>query len=190
MVRLIFGSVISGVVLFFWGFIFWTKLPLGDQMMEPFPNEEALVANIKNLPHSGVYFFPYLAKENMSGENPAALESFVRRHEQGPIGSIYLHKEGAPFMGAMTFILGFVHFVVSSFLAGCLLHIALPALSTWMARFIFVTMLGIFGAVAMNLGSPIWFMHPWKATLIQSVFDVSSWILAGVILGTIIKPRN
>ena len=61
-IRVIFGSVVGAIILFFWGFVYWNILGLMISPWKPFPSEHEadLVAKLnETLPESGVYTYPW-----------------------------------------------------------------------------------------------------------------------------------
>jgi hypothetical protein len=78
---------------------------------------------------------------------------------------------------------------VSSLLAGALLLLALPGLQSYFARVLFVTLVGVFAAVTISLSSPIWFHHSWCFALLNSVYNVGSGLVTGLVLAAVIRPK-
>lgn len=182
MTRWIVAVLLASVVQFFWGFLFWTNAPTGLQMMKGVPEEDRLLQALKeqNL-STGVYFLPWY------GASEEDNEAMVRKHESGPLVQVIYHAEGVPAMDPKIFAFGYLHMVGGCLLASILLCLAGPGLPSYLARVLFVSLLGVFAAFALNFAQPIWFHHPWEFHLLQSVYDVVNWIVAGLILAAFIR---
>jgi hypothetical protein len=191
MVRLVVAAFLAAVLQFAWGFCFWSFSPMSKEMIGKLADEDKVVQALKEAnPETGMYFLPYPDGESMSGDNPEAFEAFTKRHAEGPLVQIMYRKEGAACMDPKQMGLGFAHMAAGSFVAGLLLLMAGPGLRTYFCRVLFVALLGVFAAFAINFAQPIWFLHPWKFYLLQSVFDVVSWTLAAVVLAALVRRAD
>jgi hypothetical protein len=189
MIRVIVAVTLAAVVQFVWGFVFFGYLSAFDCMVSRAPDESALAATLKStLPESGTYFVPMCPGCSASQE---ATEAFNERHAAGPIVQIHYHKEGFSLaMMPVVMGIGFGHTVLTVVLAALLLRMALPSLPTYLTRLVFVFGLGVFAAVAIRLGDLIWMHHHWAFPVGQMVFCVVAWLLAGVVMGAIIRPTQ
>jgi hypothetical protein len=177
--KLILGAILAGVVLMVWGFVTWGLFANVVNVVKPVPNEAVVADAIRqNIPATGTYYIPWEGMEG-SPEEKAAWEA---RHAAGPIVTLCVRKDGVSANMGPVMIKGFVHFVVSAFLAALLLRMAAPALPTWGKRVGLLTVAGVFGSVAMQMSPSIWWYAPWGFTLFNMVATVSGWILAALVL--------
>jgi hypothetical protein len=192
MIRVLVGALLSAVVLMGWGFVFWEVLPVHDYTLKKLTDEQAVVVDLKKgNPESGHYFIPFPDKVALSGKDPTATESLTKRRREGPLVEIIYRKEGVEgLMDPMIFVQGFIHFLVSALIAGLLLTMALPNLPTYLGRVLFVFLLGLFASVVVTLSDPIWFLHPWQFALLKGAFEAAGWLLAGLVLGLVVRPRT
>jgi hypothetical protein len=187
MIRLVVGALLSAVVLMVWGAVFWMVLPWGHSTIKGLPNEDAVARVLRDaVPESGSYFYPYPDPALMKGHDPEAREIFTIKNRRGPVFQLVYRKEGLDANDPSVFGFGFAHFAAASFLAGLLLWAAAPR--HYAARVLFVAGAGVFASVAVTLSNPIWFHHPWHAALVQAGFDVGCWVLAGLVLGALVRP--
>jgi hypothetical protein len=187
--RMVIGSIVSAVLLMAWGFVFWDVLPYPGQMWKGIPNEDAAIKTLKDdLPESGVYVSP--EPRPLMETNEATQEAFKTKHKAGPLVQIFYHKEGIDPMDPMTFGFGFLHYLVSTFLASMLLVMALHSLPSFFGRLIFVFLAGIFGAVFIDGLAAIWLHHDWKYQAFSAGFHASNWLLAGIVLAIAIRPKT
>ena len=115
------------------------------------------------------------------------MEEFVARHKAGPIGTVFLRKQGSDPLSPATIVVGLVHNFVSSLIVGALLVMALPALASFGKRVLFVAVVGAFAAFTVGLSTPIWLQHPWGYSLFNAAHIVSAWSIAGLILAKAIR---
>ncbi|TDJ79549.1 MAG: hypothetical protein E2O39_00790 [Planctomycetota bacterium] len=59
MKRIVIGGIVGGIVMFFWGFVAHTFLPLGKMGTSRFTSEEVMVTALaSSAVESGLYFVP------------------------------------------------------------------------------------------------------------------------------------
>jgi hypothetical protein len=187
MVRVIVAVVLAACVQFAWGFVFYGSLSSLDYMTTRAPDESAVTEALKStLPESGTYIVPMCPGMNASDE---AAKAHEKRAAEGPTMTVHYRKDGFS-MAQMPVVMGagFVHMLLTGLLAAFLLRLALPGLGCYSGRVLFVFGLGVFAALATRLGDIIWFRLPWAYPLGQTVYCVVAWLLAGVVMGAIIRP--
>src|SRR5438132_4585324 len=80
MVRVIIAALLATIVLFLWGFVFWTKLPTSKEMLAPLMNGEAVAQEVlKSNAKTGVYFYPGSA----TADDDAAREALTEKLKSG-----------------------------------------------------------------------------------------------------------
>ena len=187
MVRVIVAVVLAAVVQFAWGFAFYGQLSSMDHMTTRAPDESAVAQALAGtLPETGTYFLPLCPGPNAT---EAETKAHADRAEAGPLVQIHYRKEGFS-MAQMPVMMGmgFGHTMLTVVLAALLLRSVLPSLPTYLGRVAFVFGLGVFAAVALRMGDMIWFHHHWTYVAGQMVFCVVGWLLAGAVMGAIIRP--
>lgn len=185
MVRIILGSVVAAIVLFGWGAVYWMHLPFAGQQIHPLPQEAAVMQLLKdNIKESGLYFSPY---HDPKDKDETKNEEMQKKHKEGPLVQVTYRRDGADMMAPMYFAKGLGQILVSTFLAAILLYMAAPSIQCYFTRAAFVFLAGLFAAAATTLSGPIWFNHPWGFPLVQAGYEVSSWLLAGIVLGAIVR---
>jgi hypothetical protein len=192
MIRLFVGALLSAVVLFLWGFVFWSASGIMYQFMHPLPDEDQAVQLFQNQQlESGTYLLPFPDRAAMNGTDKEKEGAFLARRVKGPVAEIIYRKEGAPSPGnPQVLAVGFCHYFAASLLAAVLLIMAQPGLSRYPSRVLFVFLAGIFATVAITFAKPIWFFHPWPAVLYEAAFQGIGWLLAGIVLGMVIRPTK
>ncbi len=175
------GAVIGGIVVFFWGFLFWGVLPMADGATETVRNQKALQSLLDAaLPETGVYMLPF-------SDDPSDAE-FQALHTAGPIATIYFRKEGSEPMAASTFVMGYLHEVVVLFLMALMLKLA--GLQSYAARVGVVFLGGLAGSLFAQLSGPIWWLQPWGMAVMNVFYESMAWLLGGLILAAFVQPAG
>jgi len=190
MIRLVLGALLSAVVLFVWGALFWVVSPLRFGVLRPLPRDEAVVGLLEqNLPHSGVFLSPFPDDDRFNADPKEAKEEFQKRQRKGPLVQISYRKGGVDPMSPAVLAFGFGHAFVSALLVGGLLLLALPALPSYASRLLFVFLAGVFAAVTVSLSPPVWLHQPWDLPLFNALYHASGWFVARFVLAAIVRPR-
>jgi hypothetical protein len=177
--RLLMGTTVAALVLFFWGFLYWGASPLAWVIIGPVPDEVALQGALREaLPEPGAYFLPHPGREDA--------ETHSARAKAGPVATLLVHG-GADPSDPTPFVAGFVHMWVSALLMGLLLRRFAPA--TFGSAVRVATLAGLAAAVWSNLGRPLWYWQPWDYHLLFAVYDFSGWVVAGTVLAYFVRPR-
>ena len=195
-IRVILASVVSAVVLFAWGFVYWSVLAM---MFSPWhaispEGEPDVIATVKQaFPESGVYMYPWVdssSGDQQGSDEQGTEEDFQQQHAEGPIVQVFYHAAGIPAaeMGK-TMGFGFVHMLVCAVISCFLLASAKP-LCCYSARVCFVFGLGLFATLWIEGANVIWWHHPTSHALFLGAYNVIAWLLAGLVIGAIVKKPN
>jgi hypothetical protein len=180
MKQLVIGSVVAAVAMFFWGFLVWGVSPFPYRVLKPVADVPALQEALKRaLPESGVYLFPHPSQ--------GSEEDVQKKLAEGGFGRVVFVREGAT-MGGGTFGLGYLHNLVTAFLLALLVRSAGGV--GYGARFGTVFLAGLAGAIYSNLGKPIWYFDPWAAHVLDFAYDLSSYVVAGLVLAKFVRPEG
>ena len=185
-IRLLIGAVLAAIIMFAWGFVFWSFLALQPGVMLE-ANSDVIDALKKHAPEleSGEYFYPM---PQGYGSTEADRKNFTEKHKEGPLVEISYQAGGAEPMDPIYFGIGFAHLVALAIIAGFLLIMALKSLPTYLGRVGFVLLLGIFATAAIDVAAVVWFRHPWRYPAMLAAYHASSWLLGGLVLGAVIRP--
>ena len=144
MKNILFAGLVGGIILFVWGALAWTVLPLHSGSLHVMPNEEAVVSAMKaGLDKKGVYLFPGMPAHTGDAQlDKVAMDAWTAKYAAGPVGIvIYDPAGGAPTeMGQM--VVGFIIGCLSALLAAWLLSRSTAASSSFLARVAFCGILG------------------------------------------------
>lgn len=169
--RSLLASFVAAIAMFFTGFIWWGLLMPVVRPARVIESDALLASMNAELKDADVYFYPNYAEPADENSGPTAILHYL---------------PGSPSM-ATTMGLGFLHMFGTAFLASCLLgFVALPSFSQ---RFVLVASLGLLVAFWADLGNMIWWWHPPMWTAFHFGYDLLSWIVAGAIIASIVKPQ-
>lgn len=183
--RIITGSLVGAIVLFLVGFMWYGVLPIGSSPWQPMPNQSAIVVAMKaGEMTSGTYVFPYMERDG----DATSMEEWQTSHANGPLIEVRYRAEGVAVPDPGMMINGLIHFFVSALIVAILMRMALPMLVSYGKRLGFVMLLGTFVGVFAQLSGPIWMYYPWDRAMLDTVYNILSWSLAGAAMAAIIKP--
>ena len=187
--RIIIGGLIAGVAMFMWGALSHMVLGLGETGIKQISNEATVVSAMQsNIKEAGFYFFPGMEeKPNMTKEEKQASEKkFEGKYLAGPRGILIYHPEGAPVMSPKQLLSQLAIEIVVGLIAAFVLAQA-AGLKTYPGRVGLVTLLGLFPFFMVNF--PYWnrYGFPRNFTLMELGDKVISLLVAGLVLGAIVK---
>lgn len=189
--KICLGGLVGSIVLFVWGALAWTVLPLHSSTMKTLPNEDAVLASLRaNAIEPGFYGFPCPRQESglTKEQQEAATKAFTEKFHEGPHGIVVLGANGGDPMPPSALLGSFLTQLVSALVAAWLLSKALGGLESYGARVQFVTVLGFLAAVVTHLPYWNWFSFPTDYTIAQLADLTIGWFLAGLVIAAIVKP--
>ena len=186
--QIIIGGIVGGIILFLWGFFSWAVMDWHHATLKSHEGINKVVENIdKHLPGTGVYYFPPITFELDDEEK---MEAWTELHRTKPHGMIfYVATPGDP-MPPIRLVRGFLADVIASMMATILLVMALPNLSSYWNRVIYVTSLGVFAIMSVHLVNGVFHDMPPSWTAGVGLDLAASWLLVGLALGGLIKPSH
>ncbi|HYM82093.1 MAG TPA: hypothetical protein VEY91_11880 [Candidatus Limnocylindria bacterium] len=190
MKRVLLGGILAGGVVFVWGFIGHALLPLGTVGIQSLPAEETVLPVLQQrLKEPGFYFFPAMpASATMTAEQrEQAQKQWAEKIRQGPRGILVYHPAGAEPMSTRQLGGELVTNVLGGLIAAILLSMAAVSLASFASRLMFVTLLGLFASLAIEMSYWIWYSFPTAYTVAQTADQVIGWFLAGIPLAAIIR---
>jgi hypothetical protein len=186
--RVVIAAVISAVLIFVWGFVFWGPvLGMTAKLMAPLPAEAELdvIAPLRaaSLP-DGMYLYP--GPVDMSDKEAEA--EWNKKINEGPVLHMAYHQQGISPMDPMMFAKGLAHSFVMSLLAGLLLTMALPSLPSYGGRVGFLLFVSVIAALWTTVSDVIWWAHPPRYAAGQIAYIVVSGLLMALATAAIVRP--
>jgi hypothetical protein len=184
--RVVLGGLIAGVVVFFWGAASHMALPIGTMGIRQIPNEDAVLAAFRgSITAPGFYFFPGMDHSKPISDSEKA--TVMAKIKEGPTGVLVIHPEGAEAMSPKQLGTELATNVVSALLAAGLLTYVT---AKYIERVLFVTLLGVFGFLTVNVPYWNWYGFPADFIAAELIDQVVGWILAGLVLAAVVRPRK
>lgn len=182
--RVLLAAVLSAVLMFVWGFVFWGVLNLGEQVMKPLPAELDVLASLRqSSAESGMYVYPMPSEEK---DDDAKL-IFETKHLEGPILQMAYVAEGGPVMPPERFAQGLGHYFAVALLTGCLLALAARGLPSFGSRVMFVLLLSLIAAVWGNVGDAVWWFHSREYCLANMAYTMGAGLAMALVMASIVR---
>lgn len=185
--RIIIAGIVAGFIVFSWGAVSHIVLPIAEMGLhtEAVPGEAAVLEALKGLPESGIYPMPGM--DSSITDETERTQDMMDRWAAGPTAFIVLQADGGPTMGGMTFGLQFLAVT----LAGCVAAMVIAATKCgYINRVLLVGLMGLFTWFNTDASYWIWYGFTDEYTLTQGLNHVVAWLLAGIVLAAIIRPRD
>ena len=190
-IRVILAAVISAVLMFFWGFVYWGPvLNMTSRLMATLPEDVELdvIAPLRagNIP-DGMYMYPGPVAD-VSDE--AAVEASKKKMAEGPVFHMAFHQAGVSPMDPVMFAKGLAHSFVIALLSATLLATVVHGLPTYASRVGVLLLVALIAAIWTNVGSVIWWFHPIDYAAGQIAYEVVGGLLMALVTAAIVKPRE
>jgi hypothetical protein len=180
---LLLGSVIAAVALFLWGFVYWAASPIPYTALKTAADDAAAgQALLEHFPQSGTYRVPNPVNPDMNEMNAL--------HRQGPVAMVDIDVDGAEPVSPGVMLAGFVHMLITTLMISLLMRLTGNSLATYGDRVLFVFLAGVIVAFWTRISDVIWWGLglPWQ--MYNAIYDVSAWLIAGLILAKFVGPKK
>lgn len=175
--RILIAALFGGIVLFVWGFVAHTILPLGEMGMQQPVGEDAVLESIKSgLPVAGIYMLPSLEPEKWGDE--AAMKTWSEKAKINPYAYIVVAPSAAdPAAMGPQLVKQFICDFLGSLIVAWLL-----AAMVWDfgARVICATAMGVFAWIAAIVPMWTWYRFPTDFMVAGLIEQGVGWMLGGV----------
>jgi hypothetical protein len=187
MKRIILGGILGGIAMFMWEGLAHEVLPLGEAGIKGLQNEQPVMASLKdNVKEAGFYIFPWMdTTPGLSKDQ--AMQKTMEKAKIGPAGIMVVAPGGVAYnMGVLLGKqCGFD--IVAMLIAAALVSWA-GVLKGYGGRVTFVTLLGLFPTLSVDLPFWNWYGFPSTFTAAQFVVHIVGYLVGGLVLAAIVKP--
>ncbi len=184
--RLIIAAVLAGMAMFIWGAVSHMYLGLGDAGVEPMPNEAAMTTAMKaNLTEPGFYFMPGLDKGHRASDEEWNV--FTAKYKEGPIAMLIYSPTGDEPMSPRQLGVELASNIAAALVVGMILMLGAVSFSRGVT---IATLVGVAGWLSINVSYWNWYRFPTNFVTAELIDQVASWLLAGFILGFILRRRD
>jgi hypothetical protein len=184
MLKILFGGVVAGIVLFFWGFLAHMLLPLGEMGLQSIAHEDDLTAAMKkDVREPGLYFVP--GRDMSKSQSQEEMEAHAAKISKGPYGFMVIYPDGRDVSLSKRLPIELGTNVVCALLAAILVSQLRPG---FLVRVGCVTLVGILASIMTQVPYWNWYGFPTDFTLAQIVEHTAGWFLVGLVLALIVRP--
>jgi hypothetical protein len=187
--RVVIGGILGGVALYLWLFVAHEFLGIGEKGIREIPNE-AVVLNVmqSSIPEPGFYIYPGfgLGPKPTSDQRNAAMPAYMKKYEQSPHGILIYHPPSGAFsFGKLLAKQGALN-LFEGLLAAWLLSWA-AAGRGYVARVVFVGVIGILAAVTTNLEYLNWYAFPGAYIAGYMTTQIVGYVVVGLVAAAFVK---
>ncbi len=180
--KILIWGIVAGVVMFFWGFVSHTLLPIGEAGFRILPEDRALLEFMAGkATEPGIYFYPRLDPK----AGPEHMEEWQKRAQSGPSGLIIHRPRGGMGMTPRLLLNELLSNIACGLVAAWLLA-QLPTVSL-LRRVLCVALLGVLAWVAVDFSQWNWYGFPAAYTVAAFCDQVIGFFLMGLVLASRVK---
>jgi hypothetical protein len=183
--RVLLGGIVGGFIIFAWGALTHMALPLGAMGFHLMSNEDAVIGALRdNIKEGGVYLFPGMDMHKAPTDSERS--AWEAKLKQGPSGFLVMHPEPREAMTPRQLGTELGTDIVGALLAACALT---QVRSGYGRRLLVVVLMGLFGFVTTSIPYWNWYGFPIEFTASKAMDLIGGWLLAGLVLAAIVRPR-
>jgi len=190
MKTLVKGTLLGGLIVFFWETISWTALPFHEKSFKGFQDRMSVQdVLVKNAPEKGMYLLSYENLENQNLTPELKQEKMKQQYEQmekGPFALLIMNPAGTGAMPAA------ILFSLLLQMAGALLVTVLlmkANIAGYAGRLAFVTLFGVTAGLLCHMPDWIWWKFPCDYIGLKIADRAIEWFLAGLVLAKIVSVK-
>jgi hypothetical protein len=187
--RILLAGLAGGIVVFIWGAIAHMALDIGSISMKVAPEaaQQRILSSMGDtLDSAGVYMMPMLQEAEWQDKERVAAASADAPNR--PYAFVVYHPQGVDFMARFPRLLAVQALTV---ILAALLAAWLVSLTTlgYGGRVAVVTSLGVFAWLVVEVPMWNWYRFPLDYTLACLLEQVVGWLLAGLVIAWVVKPK-
>jgi hypothetical protein len=175
----VIAPALAALAMFVFGAIFWMS-PFPYKVLRQTTDDPVALAMLGPLfPVTGTYLVPgpHLDRETMT-----------ELTQTGPSVLVQFVAEGHAEMEPGVFVKGYIHYFVVALLLAILLQKIAPVLKGYTCCIVTCAWVGLLGGLLLECNDPIWWHHPWAWHLVNLLYGVLAFAVAGLVLGRFVKP--
>ena len=187
--RVLLAGILAGIVSFLWGMLSHVVLNLGESSMKSIPAEPVVLrAMSTHITEPGFYFFPSMQDQPKGTleQQKAAQAAYLKAYETRPHGVLIYSPPNGPLNFGSRLARQLAIEIVCGLIAAVLLSMAAASLP-FGGRVLFVALLGLFASMSVDAPYWNWYGFPTAYFRSQVIDEVAGWVLAGVVLATMIR---
>ena len=183
MMRILIAGIVGGIVMFVWGAFSHMMLGVGEAGVQSLPNEEAMVACMKqNIPNAGLYFAPGIDMSRTMSEAEQA--AWAAKYEAGPNVFLVYRPVGIHPMGFHQLGFEFLSNFLAALVGAFMLTWTVP--SFW-KRVGLATLIGLAAWLSINVSYWDWYRFPANFVASELLEQIVGWGLSGAAMAMILR---
>ncbi len=180
--QVVLAGLLAGVASFTWGAVSHPLLDTAKMSIRVLPDEPAVLLALRHsLPEPGFYVYP-------SGAGDSDPAKAAEAYRTQPHGVLVYTPPGEPFDFGRRLAVQFTADLACGWIAAVLLSVAASSLPGFLARVLFVVLLGAFATLAVDVPYWNWYGFPTEYLLGQLFDGLIGWGLAGLVLARLLRP--
>ncbi len=188
--KVILAIILGAIVSSCWNFLSWGPLQLHQGAVSEFTDTDAVAdVLVANAPEHGVYYIP--SRADMGGDpDPASHAAWEKDYARGPFVVAFIRPGEVDGMNMQRMMLeSFATQAVGALIAAILLCAAAGNLN-YIGRVLFVGLIGLFTGIVGFYPGHTWWEYPMNHVTPYMIDATAGWLLAGVFMGFLIKPKR
>lgn len=183
MKKIFTGSLAGAIIMFTWGFLSWTILPLHLHTFMYNPVQDS-VLNImaSNNVATGAYLFPMVDNRNITAFDSKyheESEKLMQQRKGTPMATVYYLKEGYD-MSGLTILRGFIFNFFAVFAACIILAPAFGTMTSFFGRWWLSLVVAFIVSACGPLMNYNWMGVPWSYTADMVLDTFLNWGVTGL----------
>lgn len=177
--RIVIAALFSAVILFIWGFVAHTFLPIGEMGVRAPANEDLVLESIKTgAPTPGIYILPYMSSAQWS--DAAFMKSYAEKAKTEP----FVYMVVSPPYGDPTQMTPQLIKQFGCNLLGSLIVAWILAATGWgfASRVLGAVGMGVFVWVSSVVPMAVWYRFPTEFMIGGLVEHAVGWLLGGILI--------
>jgi hypothetical protein len=185
--KILLGGLVGGVVVFVMSGIFHMATNLGETGIKVFPNEDAVLSNLRSsIPDSGLYIFP---GADMSAQKSSASQAaYLEKYKNGPTGILAYTRGGNDLQFGKLLVNQFLFSLVAGLIVAWILGATVSS-TTYGSRVLIVCLASLFGGMVYTLPYWNWYGFPLTYVIAEIGTWVASWLVGAFAMAAIVKPK-
>lgn len=172
MKKLVLASVLSGIVMFFWGFASWVALTWHQDASLQFKDEAVMGQTLKQQANgAGIYFMPFSEADYVDGQ-ATIFASVVPEYKMNTTKQMTV---------------GVLGYMVSGFIVALLL--SMTSGLSYLQRWQFVALTGFAIGFIGHFPYYNWFAFSMEFSLVMIADTLINWMLGGLIIAKFVEGR-
>lgn len=186
MKKILLAGVVGGLVMFIWGAIAHTVLPIGTMGLKILPNEDAVLGPMKQaVPESGLYFFPGMDMSRKLTE--AEQRAWEAKCEAGPTGLLLYTAHGSKPMSPRQLLAELITDILSALILASVFSRMTGSVG---CRALAGALLGVFAWLSISTSYWTWYNFPAAFVIGEGLDQTIGWFLAGAAQGWLLRSKT